>query len=112
MTSIPRREQVAMSALGGQYRGPVLELDDASAERGLELATRIERHGLPDAPSAPAQHRGARDLELRKQVRLPRAEALLLTSVRLGDRKRSGDNLSEVARGVVTFIQSVRHDRP
>ena len=65
MTSIPRREQVAMSALGGQYRGPVLELDDASPERGLELATRFERHDLPDAPSAPAQHRGARDLELR-----------------------------------------------
>ena len=54
-----------------EHGGPVLQLEDARAKCGFDFALGVERHDVPNATSDPAQRRGARNLELGKQVWIP-----------------------------------------
>lgn len=82
-----------------EHGGPVLELEDASAKSGLDFAPGVERHDLPDATSDPAQRRGARDLELQKQVRISAEDDLLLDAVVVGPARAVGHVVSRARSG-------------
>ncbi|MFO0569143.1 MAG: hypothetical protein U0263_26020 [Polyangiaceae bacterium] len=67
----------------------MLELENASAKLAFDFAPSVERHDVPDPTSDPARHRRARDLELRKPVRIPGRDDLLLDAVVLDPARRA-----------------------
>src|ERR1019366_6208767 len=68
----------------GQHRHPPLQLGDALPQGGLATVCLDERDDLPDPAADPAHRRRAGDLQFREELRIPRADDLLLDSVVVG----------------------------
>jgi hypothetical protein len=66
------------------HRHAPFEFGDAVLQSGLAVVVRGERDDFPEATTDPAHRRGPRDLQLREEVRISRADDLLLDAVVIG----------------------------
>jgi len=67
-----------------EHGDPPFERGDAVPQSALAFVAWSSETISPEATTDPAHHRGARDLQLRAQVGIPRTEDLLLDTVVLG----------------------------